>query len=189
MSKDEIILLCHGRKSDKKKTYPYFENAIHIDVSKQIIPDIIYDLKKGLPDHLPSAKLIQSVTWPNLLFPFTQNNANGIKLINDVYNNLQHGGYFIFNYLYNPRYDNIDFLIEYLQSLGFVFTNYDDVENNLNISLFTSFSLFNEQNNIVNNNTEFIIKTISSYVNQKENVLSSSNMYQRNVIDFVCKKN
>lgn len=191
-----IILLCHGRKSRTQRDY--FAYATHIDIDENCDPDVQYDLRFGLPSNLPKANLIQSINWFNMLY--VDGKTINKQLINDVYENLQPGGYFIFHYSFNPNFETATDLINYLLDVGFVFDICKNAETMLQIPKLYRI-LSNRETEITENfendirieyfskpNTKHIIDTIKSYFDQV-NLLSGPYKHIFHTIEFVCKKN
>lgn len=108
----KIALLCHGRLHDQYA--PYYESALHIDVRKTVYPDIVHNLRKGMPTLYHKLDLIQTVFWPQLhryIYRFKKHvyykNKNitknivhrdefNIDLLKSIAASLNKGGFFVF---------------------------------------------------------------------------------------------
>lgn len=75
MSKPNILLLCCGRKSHRYGKY--YKSSLQIDLDGLSSPDIVFNLRLGLPKQIINCKfyLIQAVNWP-LLHQIFSNNMN-----------------------------------------------------------------------------------------------------------------
>jgi len=146
---NNILLLCHGKK------YPvyskYFKRSTTVDYEKKCQPDIVCDLKNGLPKQNKKFDLIQSVYWPQLHRSYLYFDENGkllslfkpsfkvlrnrviandeytfynFKLLKSICDNLKFNGFLVFYHK-----GNFDILNQMMKVLNMELTNLDFVEN------------------------------------------------------------
>jgi len=142
----KIALLCHGRLHDQYA--PYYESALQIDVRKNVDPDIVHDLQKGMPALYHKLDLIQTVYWPqlhrykyrykkhtyyknkNITKNMVRRDEFNIDLLKSIAASLNRGGFFVFKQNgYSRR------IILRCKKLGLFPVSLEFVENKLGLTI------------------------------------------------------
>jgi hypothetical protein len=140
----KIALLCHGR--NHKRYGPYFDSALHIDIRSSVNPDIVCDLRNGMPRTPFKFDLIQTVFWPQLhryrytaskkgcysnrpvKKPVLINDEFNMQLLKGIASALKKGGFFVFCHNgYTRR------IILICKRLGLTHVSFEHVENTLGL--------------------------------------------------------